>query len=284
MKPLHILILPFLGVIFCGYPGEYVPVAAGDGTGIAGIELVLQPDSIYQNQSLQGKIRLILENGEKTDGDAAGATWESASPGIASAGPGGIITGVGEGSAEILAELDGKTASALINVMRIIDCSRVLLSEVFYDALGADTGLEFMEIHNAGIDACDISGYRITDGLKSSAPFIFPDNTFIASGEFAVIASSGPGFAGFFGHTPRFAGFSFSLNNSGEAVIFSAKDGTLQDILYLEGGYGDFLPGEEWGPAMEPWAAEGESVRRIDFTPGARSRFWARGTPTPGTD
>ncbi|TFH37768.1 MAG: lamin tail domain-containing protein, partial [Chrysiogenales bacterium] len=71
------------------------------------------------------------------------------------------------------------SATADLEVKRRIDYRGILISEVFYDAAGSDTGREYIEIHNGSDYPCDLTGLAIVDGAGASRPFAFPDGSVI---------------------------------------------------------------------------------------------------------
>ena len=51
--------------------------------------------------------------------------------------------------------------------------ARVVINEIFYHAPDGIEDLEYIELHNSGEDAVDLSGWKFTKGLK----FTFPAGT-----------------------------------------------------------------------------------------------------------
>ncbi len=278
-----VTILLISAVIFCcSYPDEYVPAGMPQENEIFGIEIITQNQNLVEKESVRACVRIIFVSGMKGDSNGKKIDWASSDQNIITVDSDGFVTGIRSGGAVLSAWMDNFEARLEITVARAADCSKIFISEVFYDPLGKESDFEFIEIFNDSSDECPISGYSFADGNPGSSPFVFPEGTAIRPGEFITLASSRDGFYSLFGKYPLFSGFSFSLNNSGETVIFTRKDGSRQDILYIEGGIGVYITPPEWGSSTLPSAREGESVRRTDFVQENSYRLWSSGPPTPG--
>ncbi|MFC1500085.1 lamin tail domain-containing protein [Candidatus Zixiibacteriota bacterium] len=125
---------------------------------------------------------------------------------------------------------------------------------------------EFIEIVNRGSTAVDISGWEM--GPAGSVPFIFPEGTLLAPGEYAVVFGGGspvspPGLA--FTAEGRIGS---GLTNTGGRILLvhPASADTVQDILY-----GEWDTDSSWTRAPEGWGSftEHPSVSGTLFSPGA---------------
>src|SRR5258708_32911199 len=59
----------------------------------------------------------------------------------------------------------------------------VVINEIFYRAPDDIQGLQWLELYNPEAKAIDLSGWKLTDGIR----FDFPANTSIAANGFIVI-------------------------------------------------------------------------------------------------
>lgn len=279
------LILPVLSllmVLSCGYPDEYSFPHLIEGERCNGIEIIPRSAEMAVGGRLNAGAVMIYSSGVKSPAKSLDVSWASEDAAIACVDDNGLITGIGEGGTHIIASFGGFVAECLVLVRRPADYSLVVISEVFYDAAGSDTGKEFIEIHNGSDIPCDISGFKLIDGSPSSSAFVFPAGTVIAAGGFLVVAQSYEEFIGLFGVVPDCAGFNFTLNNSGEAVFLEYPDGAIRDAVYIEGGSADFPAPADWGSNSAPAAREGFSVVRPEIADRDLASDWAEGAPNPG--
>lgn len=281
MKIMHGAMLAcILITVSCDYPERFRPIPDMRLSRVRGIELFLTADSILEQETLQARAYIILGSGVKKPAESV--SWESLNCDILSVDRDGIVTGLSPGRGALRASMGALSATGTLEVVRRIDYSKIMISEVFYDAAGSDDGNEFIELYNDNEYECDIAGMMVIDGSSSSRAFVFPQGSVIGAGACAVVAQSAGGFALLFGINPDYGNFSFSLNNSGEAVMLMKPDGSVVDTVYIKGGTEDFRPPESWGTALLPASPAGQSVQRVDFSSAASGASWASGPPTPG--
>jgi hypothetical protein len=264
----------------CKYPEKFNPLLQPLGPELCGIEIILPVSTIFEQESAQATALVILANGRKRPAD--NASWESLDADILTIDQSGMVTGLRPGRSGVRVRLDDMTATADIEVRRKIDYSRIMISEVFYDAVGSDDGKEFIELYNDNEYPCDISGMTVVDGESSSRPFVFPAESMINAKACIVIAQSREGFYNFLGSYPDFSAFSFILNNSGETVILKKSDGAVIDAVFIKGGTEEFRPGESWGSNSQPSAPAGSSVCRVNVQNTGTYADWIAGPPSPG--
>jgi len=155
-----------------------------------------------------------------------------------------------------------------------------LISEVLYDAVGADNGYTFVELYGTPGDS--LSGLSL-QGINGATGLAYDtlnlSGTFNASGVFVVADDSGNGTS----NVPNVdLILNFDLQNGPDSVLLKSG-GTVIDAL----GYGVFGPGTffagEGTPA--PATAPGQSLARsyadID-TNNNSADFMVLNTPTPG--
>ena len=250
------------------------------GPEVCGIEVILPASAIFEQETSQAAALVILANGKKRP--AENVSWESLDPGILAIDQGGMITGLRPGMSGVCVRLRDLSATSPLEVMRKINYSKIMISEVFYDAEGSDDGREFIEIYNDNEYSCDISGMIAVDGSSASRPFVFPPESRIGAKACVVIAQSSEGFYGLFGSYPDFCDLPFSLNNTGETVFLKKSDGTIIDAVFIKGGTEDFRPYESWGSSSLPSAPAGSSVQRINAQNSGTYTDWTSGSPSPG--
>ena len=135
----------------------------------------------------------------------------------------------------------------------------------------AENGAEFIELHNPGTAAVDISGWRLADAVG----YTFPGGSVIAPGGFLVVNET------------QFTG---SLANDGERIrLRDAADVLVDEVRYLDGGrWPEFADGggvslELRDPRAdnavpEAWAASSEDA------PWTTVTYAATGTEPPNTN
>jgi hypothetical protein len=156
-----------------------------------------------------------------------------------------------------------------------------LISEVFYDAVGSDDGLGFVEIHGApgeSLDGLVLEGVNGADGAVGPSialsGAIGPDGLFVVADATSSGTTSVPG-------ADLLANFDFQ--NGPDSVVLRSAGGVLDAL-----GYGVFAPGEafagEGSPA--PDAPAGSSLARrfanVDTGDNAVD-FLVLAVPTPGS-
>jgi len=156
-----------------------------------------------------------------------------------------------------------------------------LISEVYYDAVGSDNGLSFIELSGSPgtvLDGLVVEGVNGSDGAV--APSLSLTGVIGGSGLFVIADESSAGATLVSGaDLVR----NFDLQNGPDSVVLRGPDGILDAV-----GYGVFAPGDvfagEGSPAPDP--AAGQSIARVfaDLDTGDNAAdFAALETPTPGS-
>lgn len=155
-----------------------------------------------------------------------------------------------------------------------------LISEVFYDAVGGDNGLSFVELHGApgsSLDGLVLEGVNGTDG--GVAPRLTLTGVFSDSGFFVVADDDGAG-------TTAVAGAhlvtNFDLQNGPDSIVLRSGEMVLDALAYGEFAPGEVAAGEG---AAAPDAPAGASLARrfanVDTQDNAAD-FVVLEAPTPG--
>ena len=156
-----------------------------------------------------------------------------------------------------------------------------LISEVYYDSVGTDDGLSFIELY--GAPDTDLAGY-VLEGINGTNGDVTPSLTLsgsIPADGFFVVAD---GLAD--GSTLVSAAdliLNFDLQNGPDSVQLLAPGGAVLDAV----GYGVFAAGEifagEGSPTVD--AAAGMAVARLfaNLDTDQNSLDFAAAAPTPGS-
>ena len=131
----------------------------------------------------------------------------------------------------------------------------VVINEIHFHPAGDTEHLEeFVELHNHGQQAVDLSGWSFT-GIE----FIIPQGTVLGAGDYVVVCRNAEHISGAYGVENVLGDFAGQLSNSGERISLLDREGAFVDGLrYSDGG--------EW-----PWEADGEGRSLEKITPAAAS-------------
>jgi hypothetical protein len=155
-----------------------------------------------------------------------------------------------------------------------------LISEVFYDAVGTDTGRSFVEIY--GTPGTDLTGFRI-EGINGSNGAVTDSVTLSglipADGFFVLADDQGDG-ATLVENADLVA--RFDLQNGPDSVALLSGDVVLDAVGYGVFAAGDVFAGEG-SPAPDAPAGASLARRFADLDSGDNSLdFEVLGAPTPG--
>jgi hypothetical protein len=155
------------------------------------------------------------------------------------------------------------------------------ISELFYDAVGSDDGLSFVELY--GVPGSSLDGLVI-DGVNGAngdvGPSLALSGTIPADGIFVVADATSAGASSVAGADLL---LDFDFQNGPDSVVLRSG-ATVLDAL----GYGVFAPGEvfagEGAPAVDPAAGASLGRRFADVDTGDNAAdFVALSAPTPGS-
>lgn len=108
------------------------------------------------------------------------------------------------------------------------DIAPIVLNELLPNAIGTDTGNEFIEIYNPTNRTIDLSLYSVAIGIASDKIYAFPIGSTIAPGEYRVFSDSL---------------MKFTLVNTSSRVVLRAIDNS---ILGDSGMYDSPVEGSSW--------------------------------------
>lgn len=125
----------------------------------------------------------------------------------------------------------------------------VVINEVFYNAPNELSDLEYIELHNVGDTTVDLSGWRLTKGIK----FTFPKECNIAPGGFLVVCKDAKVFSRFYEDVEPLGAFEKSLSNGSDKI--NLKDAAGKTIDSVE--YSDEFP---WPVSADGYSASLERI------------------------
>lgn len=175
----------------------------------------------------------------------------------------GVSSGrVGNGS-KYIAELAAPTPGAANAGSLIRD---VVINEIMFQPLGGNDDDEYIELHNTGDEAVDVSGWRFVDGID----FTFPEGASIPAGGHVVVARNAPHLIARYPSLTTantFGDYGGMLSNSGERVALAKREETtiinpdlsetvvdiyitVDEVTYVDGGrWGKWANGD--GSSLE---------------------------------
>ena len=107
----------------------------------------------------------------------------------------------------------------------------IVINEVMYHFPGSDE--EWIELHNKGTAAVDLSGWRLDDAIS----FVVPQGTVIPAGGYLVIAGDAAALQAKWPGVAILGNFQGSLSNSGERIALEDASGNPADeVSYADGG------------------------------------------------
>ncbi len=150
--------------------------------------------------------------------------------------------------------------------------AKIVINEIHYHPDVKTEWAEFIELHNSGATAVDLSGWRISGGVA----FTIPNSTSIAPGGYVVIAQDPPTVLAKFG-AAALGPWSGRLDNEGDSVSLVNAAGGVEDEVDYQLGF--------------PWPTVGDSPGysvelanpAFDNSLGGNWRASVVGNPANGT-
>jgi hypothetical protein len=115
----------------------------------------------------------------------------------------------------------------------------VQISEIMYDVPGSDSGREWVEVTNTGLEAVDIAKYKLAEGTTNHGFTVVQGSTLLPPGGSAILADDP---AKFQTDWPAFTGTLlntvFSLSNTGETLVIKNASSSVQDTVSYSASLG----------------------------------------------
>jgi len=108
----------------------------------------------------------------------------------------------------------------------------IVINEVHYDPEDNTERIEFIELHNAGTKAVDLSGWSFDEGVN----FTFPSGVSLGGGDYLVVAEDPASLAAKFG-VASLGPWSGRLNGEGEDIVLLDSTGQLVDEVDYKVGF-----------------------------------------------
>ena len=126
---------------------------------------------------------------------------------------------------------------------------QVVVSEILYNPPG-EKDCEYIELHNAALEAAAIGGWRFDLGIE----YVFPEGAWIPRKGFVVLARSPEVFLSAYPSVPPeivYGGYAGSLANEGEAIrLRDALGAVREEFVYGDDSPWDFLA-DGFGASLE---------------------------------
>lgn len=175
----------------------------------------------------------------------------------------------------------GLAAAGLVALPHAGAVALPLISEVYYDAVGSDDGLSFVELW--GAPGTELDGYFL-EGINGSNGAVTPNlalsGSIPADGFFVVADGLLDGSTLV---TEADLILNFDLQNGPDSLQLLAPDTSVVDAL----GYGVFAPGEifagEGSPSVDPAAGSGVARVFANVDTDQNSLDFAAAAPSPGS-
>lgn len=125
--------------------------------------------------------------------------------------------------------------------------AQVVITEIMYNPPESGQDMhEFIEIHNAGATAVDLSGYSFASGVE----FTFPDGTSLAAGAYMITTVNSEAINNTFGIANAMQWTAGSLSNGGELIQLADANGTVVDEVDYDDGSGWSSLADGSGPSL----------------------------------
>ena len=189
--------------------------------------------------------------------------------------------GANEGTTEV--SFDASSGEARIRcAVAAPPPAQVRINEFSTGVEGALTD-EFVEIHNAGSSAVDLSGYKLVyrsaAGTSDVSLGALPDGTTLAPGAFMLFGGSG-----YAGAHPADRSFSTSLASSGGGLGLRDPSGILVDSVAWGTATNALVEGAVTpAPAITPAPGKSDARHPDGHDTNDNSADFTEGDPTPGS-
>ncbi len=110
--------------------------------------------------------------------------------------------------------------------------AQIVINEIHYDPDVRTELVEFIELHNAGSSAVNLSGWQFTEGVT----YTFPNGTSLAAGGYLVVAQNPASLQAKFG-VPALGPWDGRLSNEGEKITLKNAAGGTEDSVEYQLGF-----------------------------------------------
>ena len=141
--------------------------------------------------------------------------------------------------------------SAAMAEEQAIVINEIMASNGMYEN---ERSYDWVEIYNRGSKAVDLSGWRLSDGKKNLAKFVFPEGTRLKAGGYLTVYCTGEDDVESGKKTPFYA--IFSLSAEGETLYLSDAEGNRVQTLQFPQQYGNVSWGLPAGFSGTPTEAD----------------------------
>lgn len=154
--------------------------------------------------------------------------------------------------------------------VREMETTRLLITQVHYDAKGNDVDLEYVELMNAGDGMLDLDGFQLRD---NDGTFTIRGHHPLLPGDHLLVARNSSALRGVWHVLPDVGRMGLRLANDGDVVTIVDPEGEVLDMVAWEGhmeGWEDLEAGE--GLAL---------LRREGDWRACQRSAWYVGVPSP---
>lgn len=150
--------------------------------------------------------------------------------------------------------------------------SSITINEINYRSINDGENIDFVELHNSGTTAINLSGWTLTDGIA----FEFPAATSISAGGYIIIAANPADCQAVFGISGVLGPYLGSLSGDGDDVALRDANYNLIDEV-------KYSPWQEW-PSVRHLNSglSPASIQKLNpGLPGKYAGSWASASPSP---
>lgn len=293
LRSAPLLLVPVLAVVSASCLDFEAP-----RPGSAAIAVRVSPENavIDVGEEVALSAHVILESGEARDvSDSPATFWESSDEDILDIAPDGVATGNSAGEVLVSATVgDLRSPAERVRVNATpgpptptptpVAVTHLVISELMYNSLDEPAG-QYIEIHNPGASAVDMTGWTVNYDNGAGTPFTFGAFT-LNAGAYVVLANNLSYFDGvrYPLVTNLFQYVMPNLINAGGWFVLHDAAATLVDEVAYGSGYMTTKPAG-WCATNSPSAADGFPVSRkpVNVDTNTCVDFVANVGPSPGT-
>ena len=122
--------------------------------------------------------------------------------------------------------------ASILGAIALPVSAQVVINEIHYAPDVKTELVEFIELHNAGAGAVNLSGWQFTDGVA----YTFPNGTMLAAGGYLVVAQNPAALQAKFG-VAVLGPWTGQLSNEGEKITLKNAAGGMEDTVEYQLGF-----------------------------------------------